>query len=198
MNKHAEIIVVGGGIIGCAIAYFLRKAGKDVLLIERDDLGSHAPGAVAGLVAPLGPLAGPGPFADLIFTCFLLCWPNRKTSLESLLGLPVLARCWCYATRNGWPTCTRGCASGSRWDCTCPGSPASRSARLNLFWRRRSAPLFLLLRKPNSLLPISSRRLQRLPARWEQPCSPSRSHRSAGGKDAMPRCANTRRGSLHQ
>jgi sarcosine oxidase subunit beta len=37
-GKHAEVAVIGGGIIGCATAYYLAKAGLDCLLIEKGDL----------------------------------------------------------------------------------------------------------------------------------------------------------------
>src|SRR5688572_25666318 len=35
--KHAEFIIIGGGAVGCAVAYSLAKAGKtDVLLLEKE------------------------------------------------------------------------------------------------------------------------------------------------------------------
>ncbi len=48
---NCEIIVVGGGAIGCAVAYALAKAGKpDVLVLERaDDLGLVTTSQGAGL-----------------------------------------------------------------------------------------------------------------------------------------------------
>ncbi len=39
-GKHAEVAVIGGGIIGCAIAYYLAKAGIDCLLIDKGDLAA--------------------------------------------------------------------------------------------------------------------------------------------------------------
>ena len=36
-NNTADVIVVGGGIIGCATAYYLAKAGTDVLVLEADE-----------------------------------------------------------------------------------------------------------------------------------------------------------------
>src|SRR5262245_892838 len=34
--QHVEIVVIGGGAVGCAVAYSLTKAGKtDVLLLEK-------------------------------------------------------------------------------------------------------------------------------------------------------------------
>ena len=68
--KTTDVVIVGGGVIGCAIAYFLRKRHVDVILLERDKLGGQASGAAAGLLTPLGPLSGPGPFADLVLAGF--------------------------------------------------------------------------------------------------------------------------------
>lgn len=39
-RKHAEVAIIGGGIIGCAIAYYVSKAGIDCVLIEKDDIAS--------------------------------------------------------------------------------------------------------------------------------------------------------------
>ncbi len=42
MLKGAEIVIIGGGVIGSAIAYFLSKAGRDVVLLERGGVGGEA------------------------------------------------------------------------------------------------------------------------------------------------------------
>ena len=37
MKKTADVIIIGGGINGCATAYYLAKRGiKDVLVLEAD------------------------------------------------------------------------------------------------------------------------------------------------------------------
>ncbi|HEY7201113.1 MAG TPA: glycine oxidase ThiO [Candidatus Dormibacteraeota bacterium] len=49
----ARIVIIGGGVIGCAVAERLsRERRHHVLLLERDALGAHASGAAAGLLAP--------------------------------------------------------------------------------------------------------------------------------------------------
>ncbi|MDQ0169594.1 glycine oxidase [Paenibacillus tundrae] len=48
---HAETIVIGGGVIGCAIAYELAARGQDVLLIERGRIAEGASCAAAGMIA---------------------------------------------------------------------------------------------------------------------------------------------------
>ncbi len=70
MKITTDVVIIGGGVIGCAIAYFLRKMQVEVTLLERGELGGQASGAAAGLLAPLGPLSGPGPFADLVLAGF--------------------------------------------------------------------------------------------------------------------------------
>src|SRR5437763_11740324 len=53
MNQlpNREIIIIGGGAVGCGVAYALAKAGKtDVLLLERgEDLGRVTTSQGAGL-----------------------------------------------------------------------------------------------------------------------------------------------------
>jgi|RhiMetdeSRZDD1v2_1073273.scaffolds.fasta_scaffold22077_6 glycine/D-amino acid oxidase-like deaminating enzyme len=47
----AETVIVGGGAVGCAVAYFLARHGRrDVALLERDELASGTTSQAAGLV----------------------------------------------------------------------------------------------------------------------------------------------------
>jgi glycine oxidase len=48
-----KILIVGGGVIGCACALELAKAGCAVTLLERATPGAEASGAAAGLLAPI-------------------------------------------------------------------------------------------------------------------------------------------------
>lgn len=52
LPTHAEIVIIGGGIIGCASAYHLTRAGARVLVLERDHLAAGASGVAAGMLAP--------------------------------------------------------------------------------------------------------------------------------------------------
>jgi D-hydroxyproline dehydrogenase subunit beta len=47
-----EIVIVGGGVIGCACACELARAGHDVLVLERDGLAAGASGRNQGLLLP--------------------------------------------------------------------------------------------------------------------------------------------------
>src|ERR1700687_104530 len=44
----ADAVVVGGGVIGCSLAYHLAGGGAKVVLVERDALGSQSTGKCAG------------------------------------------------------------------------------------------------------------------------------------------------------
>ena len=51
MEKHAKVVVIGGGVVGCSILFHLAKFGlKDCILLERNELTSgsswHAAGSV--------------------------------------------------------------------------------------------------------------------------------------------------------
>lgn len=45
---EADCLVVGGGIMGCSLAYWLAREGRGVLLVERGELNAEASGGNAG------------------------------------------------------------------------------------------------------------------------------------------------------
>ena len=54
LPTHAQVVIIGGGIHGCSVAYHLTKAGwKDVILLERKALTSGTTWHAAGLVGQL-------------------------------------------------------------------------------------------------------------------------------------------------
>jgi D-amino-acid dehydrogenase len=57
-----DVIILGGGAIGACTAYYLRKMGISVTLIERDRIGEACSSGNAGLISPSHyiPLAAPG------------------------------------------------------------------------------------------------------------------------------------------
>lgn len=54
MEKEAEVVVIGGGISGCATAYNLAKRGAKVILLEKGKLADEASGRTMGVVRQQG------------------------------------------------------------------------------------------------------------------------------------------------
>ncbi|MGH9436285.1 MAG: glycine oxidase ThiO [Terriglobia bacterium] len=64
-NTNADVIVIGGGLIGCSIALRLAQAGQRVAVFERGVPGCEASSAGAGMLAPQGETAEPDGFYRL-------------------------------------------------------------------------------------------------------------------------------------
>ena len=65
MGERSDIIVVGAGIIGCAVAYELSRRGADVRVIDCRDVGCGATQASAGMLAPFIEADHQGPLREL-------------------------------------------------------------------------------------------------------------------------------------
>lgn len=61
--SDADVAVIGGGVIGCAVAYYLTKRGMRVTMIERAVVGSGASSTNTGAIAMA--TKKPGPSLDL-------------------------------------------------------------------------------------------------------------------------------------
>jgi glycine oxidase len=88
-----NVIVVGGGVIGCATACELARAGCTVILLERGRVGGEASGAAAGILSPLGSSS-----ASLYARVALESWrlyPRVVEDLRKTTGLDIE-----YATRG--------------------------------------------------------------------------------------------------
>jgi glycine oxidase len=83
-----DVVIIGSGIIGCAIAYYLQKSGVDVHVLDSGEIGAQASSAAAGLLAPLGSLSGPGALADLLLASWKL-FPSLVPELEAASDLAL-------------------------------------------------------------------------------------------------------------
>lgn len=65
MKKRADVVVIGAGVIGCAVAYYLAKKGCQVIVIEkRERICSGASGANSGGI-PLSTLSPESPVLEM-------------------------------------------------------------------------------------------------------------------------------------
>ncbi|MHB8600218.1 MAG: glycine oxidase ThiO [Ktedonobacteraceae bacterium] len=88
MKCSADVLIVGGGIIGCSIAYFLRKQGVEVIVLEKGDIGAQASSAAAGLLAPIRPLCQQDSFKTLQLAG-LTCFSSFVPEVEAVSGIAV-------------------------------------------------------------------------------------------------------------
>lgn len=83
-----DVIVVGGGIIGCSIAFELRRRGVGVILLERDAPGRRATWAAGGMLSPLTESCEDNPFFDLAAHSFN-AYPAFVERLQEATGIDV-------------------------------------------------------------------------------------------------------------
>jgi glycine oxidase len=87
----SEVLVVGGGVMGCGIALRLRQAGARVTVLERAIPGAEASSAAAGILAPQWESEGPGPFFELCLRSRAL-YQGFAAELRELSGVDIAYR----------------------------------------------------------------------------------------------------------
>jgi len=81
MRDLGDVVIIGGGAAGCAVAYYLGQAGVKATLIERQGIGMQASGYSAGGVNPLhGLAASMRSLAMASFTLHLALWDELQQS----------------------------------------------------------------------------------------------------------------------
>jgi len=88
MSSRCDVIILGGGIIGCALAEELARYGQRALVIERGHLGTEASAAAAGILAAQMDLPTPGPLFDLCQAARRM-YPRWVEHLERRSGILV-------------------------------------------------------------------------------------------------------------
>lgn len=89
LPARADVAIVGGGLIGLSIAWRLARAGRSVVVVERDTIGAGASLAATGMLAPAAEHEpGSDPLLPLALESLRL-WPGFRDALESETGLPI-------------------------------------------------------------------------------------------------------------
>ncbi len=81
-----DVLIVGGGIIGCTLALRLAQAGLNITVIERGRVGCEASRAAAGMLSPQAEAAQPGAFFDLCLQSKLM-YGEFTRELKDLSGI---------------------------------------------------------------------------------------------------------------
>ena len=89
LPASADFIVVGAGVIGLSIGWRLAQAGRSVVVLDRDEIGSGASLAATGMLAA-GAEYEPGGEALLPFALWSQrLWPGFVAELEAASGLAL-------------------------------------------------------------------------------------------------------------
>src|SRR5689334_11804266 len=91
MTASRDVIVVGAGIVGCAVAYELARRGVSVEIIDERPIAMGATQASAGVLAPFIEAREGGPFLELT-TRSLALYDEFVTRITAESGVPVLYR----------------------------------------------------------------------------------------------------------
>jgi glycine oxidase len=84
MQRIADVLIIGGGVIGLTTACELARAGRRVLVCDRGKLGREASWAAAGIIPPGTPRRGNAPFQQLrAVGSVLFAELSNKLMLES-------------------------------------------------------------------------------------------------------------------
>ena len=109
----AKVIVIGGGIAGCSVAYHLAKFGwKDTIILERYQLTSGTTWHAAGLVSQLGPSAA----ITKIRKYSLELYKNLEKEMDFSSGLKLNGALSIATTKGRWQELQRQATTAQLYD----------------------------------------------------------------------------------
>lgn len=104
MNKHenAEIVVIGGGAVGTAVACYLARDGADVALVER---GEYAWGSSAAATHAVTYESAPGYFSQFCKIGQDMFPEISRERPATSSSSPKASACW-STTSGTWKPCS--------------------------------------------------------------------------------------------
>ncbi|QHL91612.1 FAD-dependent oxidoreductase [Sphingomonas changnyeongensis] len=144
-----DVIVIGGGIAGCATACYLARDGVRVRLVEQAAVNGLASSANAGSLHAQIPH---DPFRHLgadwarrfspavrLFIASLGIWKTLETDLGPIWKSALAAGCWSVPMRPKWRRSKRRRRSSGRLACRSSCSTNAPCGRARPIWRKRSS-----------------------------------------------------------
>ena len=89
MPESADVVVIGAGVVGCSVAYYLAREGASVTLMEREAIGSGASAHATGSLSLLGAEFSPGASFEMARASYAE-FPQLVPELESATGMDLL------------------------------------------------------------------------------------------------------------
>jgi glycine oxidase len=86
MAEHADVLMIGGGVIGLTAAYFLAREQVSVEVVDQGDFGKEASWAGAGIIPPGDPNRAKDPFDQLRAHSSVL-FPRLSAELHEQTGI---------------------------------------------------------------------------------------------------------------
>ena len=80
-GERNDVVIVGAGAMGCAVAYYLGMEGVGSTIVERDGVAAHASGYSAGGLNPLEGVGIPRPLGPIAIASFRIhkeIWPDLE------------------------------------------------------------------------------------------------------------------------
>lgn len=87
-QARPDVVVVGAGVMGCAVGLRLAQRGIAVTIIERGIPGAEASSAAAGILGPQWESEGPGPLLEFGLRSRAL-YPAFAAELRELSGIDI-------------------------------------------------------------------------------------------------------------
>ena len=89
MPDSADVVVIGAGVVGCAVAYYLAREGVGVTLLEQEAIGSGASAHATGSLSLLGAEFSPGASFEMARASYSE-FPKLVAELEAATGMDLL------------------------------------------------------------------------------------------------------------